>query len=398
MKIIITHIFVITIAITIAICLPPVNGAQNLSANSAPAIQLYSLPFNTIKFLKIKNHYFDIPVTYNKSVKKWMNYFLNEGRHVFINHSKRAGRYAPIMQKILIEYGLPRDLIFLAMAESGFLNRAKSMANAIGPWQFIPETAANYGLVINYYVDERKDPIKSTIAAGRYLKKLYSDFNNWELALAAYNAGEGKISRAIKNHSTTNFWNLCNTDAIKSETKNYLPKIMALAIIGKNLNTFNLEGIDFAQTLDFEEMRVVGGTQLQEVAEKIKVPVGVLQYLNPELTKSITPPIITSYNLRIPVSPRRLSAPPLLTVPSAKSIKKISNGNISNNNKEYMESIAEFSKENPIYIVSKKTTLAQLAKYLDVPLKKLSKLNQLKANDLLVLGDRIILPFSPNKL
>ncbi|MBF0359889.1 MAG: transglycosylase SLT domain-containing protein [Oligoflexia bacterium] len=353
-----------------------------LSTNVSATI--YSLHPNTVKRLGIKNYYFDIPITYNKSVKKWMRYFLNEGRHVFINHSKRAGRYAPVMEKILMEYDLPKDLIFLAMAESGFLNRAKSYANAIGPWQFIPETAESYGLVINRFVDERKDPIKSTIAAGKYLKKLYSDFHKWELAFAAYNAGEGRISKAIKNYNSTNFWELCKTDAIRDETKNYLPKIMALAIIGKNLETFGLGDIEFAQTLDFEEIKVSGGTSLKEVSNKIGVDEDVLQYLNPELTKSLTPPYFSFYNLRIPVS-------------ASAAAKKIENRE-NKENKEFVESISEVSKEYPTYIVSKKTTLTQLAKYLNVPLEKLVAINKLKANDQLVLGDRIILPYNPNKL
>src|SRR5690606_20193905 len=130
--------------------------------------------------LNLENYYFDIPVVYNDEVKKWIKYFQGRGRAYFERYSARAGRYAPIMSKILDELGMPKDLIFLAMAESGFQNKAKSWARAVGPWQFMPFTGKRYGLKIDWYVDERQDPIKSTIAAAKYLAKLYADFGSWE--------------------------------------------------------------------------------------------------------------------------------------------------------------------------------------------------------------------------
>ena len=126
------------------------------------------------------------------------------------------------------------------MAESGFQTKAKSYARAVGLWQFIPSTGRIYGLKIDWYIDERRDPIKSTIAASKYLKKLYEDYGDWEIAAAAYNAGEGKVNRAIARYKTDNFWNLIKKRYLRSETRNYVPKIMALAILGKNLNSLAL--------------------------------------------------------------------------------------------------------------------------------------------------------------
>lgn len=250
--------------------------------------------------LNLENYYFDIPVVYNDSVKKWMTYFLNRGRGFFERYGARAGRYAPILGKILEEHGLPRDLIFLAMAESGFQTKAKSWARAVGPWQFMPYTGKRFGLKIDWYVDERRDPIKATIAASRYLTKLYKEFGSWELAAAAYNAGEGKVSRAIRRYKTENFWKIRRGRYLKSETKNYVPKIMALAIIGKNLKSFGFEEIDFHEPLDFQEVEVGPATDLFKVAEVLDVEFEEIQRLNPEVLRWFTPPQ-GKYPLRIPV-------------------------------------------------------------------------------------------------
>lgn len=251
--------------------------------------------------LNLENYYFDIPVVYNAAVKKWINYFLNRGRGFFSRYSARAGRYAPILSKILDDNGLPKDLIFLAMAESGFQNKAKSWAKAVGPWQFMPYTGRRFGLKIDWYVDERRDPIKASIAASKYLKKLYTDFESWELAAAAYNAGEGKVGRAIRRYRTENFWKLRRGRYLKPETKNYVPKIMALAIIGKNLKSFGFGDIEYHEPLDFEEISIDGGTDLYRVAAAMDVEFEEIQRLNPEILRWFTPPNAEKYTLRVPV-------------------------------------------------------------------------------------------------
>ncbi len=249
--------------------------------------------------LNLENYYFDIPVVYNAAVQRWINYFLTRGREFFVRYGARAGRYAPLFGKILEEHGLPRDLIFLAMAESGFQNKARSWARAVGPWQFMPFTGRNYGLHIDWYLDERRDPIKATVAASRYLQKLYNDFGSWELAMAGYNAGEGKIGRAIKMYKTENFWDISKGRYLKPETKNYVPKIMALAIIGKNLKSFGFEEIEFQAPLDFEEIEVAALTDLVALSEKINLNFDDVHTLNPEIQRWFTPPG-DSYRLRVP--------------------------------------------------------------------------------------------------
>jgi len=233
-----------------------IRGAysENIHNSNLVEKKVYTLQEQTD--FNLKNTTFDIPIIYNKSTKKWINYFVGRGRNSLLRYLELSGRYAPFMAEMLDERGMPRDLIFLAMAESGFQNHAKSHARAVGPWQFIAPTGKKFGLKINWYVDERKDPIKSTIAASTYLRDLHNMFNSWELAAAAYNAGEGKISRAVRKYASDDFWKISKNRFLKSETRNYVPKIMALAIIGKNLSVFGLEEIDFKDSLEFELVTV----------------------------------------------------------------------------------------------------------------------------------------------
>ena len=318
--------------------------------------------------LGLKNNVFDIPVVYNQSTRKWVNYFLGKGKDWFILYCERAGRYAPLMGKILEDHGLPRDLIFLSMAESGFANKAKSRARAVGPWQFMPSTGVKYGLSQNFYVDERRDPIKATIAASKYLKKLYEEFGSWELAKAGYNAGEGKVNRAIRKSRTENFWDIQKGRYLKSETKNYVPKIFALAIIGKNLETYGMGDIEFYDPWDFDEVSVPANTDLIALSEQIGVPFEELQELNPELLRWQTPPGGTPYNLRIPLGA----------------------------GEKYDDCCKD--KEFPAtkfasHTVAKKTTLQSLAKQFRVPTVVLADLNQRSQQESFGKGDVVLLPF-----
>ncbi len=251
--------------------------------------------------LNLKNTHFDFPVVWNPAVAKWVNYFTGRGREWFIRYAHRGGRYAPVLSKILNDNGLPRDLIFLAMAESGFQNQAKSHARAVGPWQFMSFTGKKYGLHIDWFVDERRDPLKASVAAAGYLKDLHDLFGSWELAAAGYNAGEGKIGRAIQRYGTRDFWKLTKGRYLRPETKNYVPKIMALAIIGKNLETFGFSELSFDNALDYETIAVPGNSDLFEIARVLELPVEELQRYNPELVRWQTPPRVLTYNLRVPV-------------------------------------------------------------------------------------------------
>ncbi len=281
-------------------CKGCIHGSSHEQTFTAP-LNIYEIEPEAVTELGLVNTKFDIPVTWNKQVSMWVKFFTGKGRQHFINYTQRAGRYAPVLSKIMADSGLPRDLIYLAMAESGFQNHARSWAKAVGPWQFMPATGRKFGLNIDWYVDERRDPLKATIAAANYLKTLHGLFGSWELATAGYNAGEGKMARAIRMYKTKDFWSLTKGRYLKAETKNYVPKIMALAIIGKNLEVFGFNEIKFETALDYEEIIVKGNADLYEVAEVLELDFEEVKRYNPEIVRWQIPPYFESYPLRVPV-------------------------------------------------------------------------------------------------
>ncbi len=186
---------------------------------------------------------FDLPVEMNKAVEKWIDYFTGKGRGHFEKYLERSEFFIPFIQPILRNAKAPEDLVYLAMIESGFNNNARSNARAVGAWQFISATGRRYGLDVNWWIDERRDVEKSTIAAVQYLKELHGMFGSWHLAAAAYNAGENKIQKAIVKYKTKDFWAMTEKKRkyLKPETKNYVPKLFAAAIICKNRKFFGFE-------------------------------------------------------------------------------------------------------------------------------------------------------------
>lgn len=281
-------------------CKGCIHGSAHSKTFTAP-LNIYEIESHAAAELGLRNTKFDIPVTWNKQVAMWVKFFTNKGRRHFLNYTQRAGRYAPVLSKIMADNGLPRDLIYLAMAESGFTNHARSWAKAVGPWQFMPYTGRQFGLNIDWYVDERRDPLKASIAAANYLKTLHNLFGSWELATAGYNAGEGKIGRAIRMYHTKDFWQISKGRYLRPETKNYVPKIMALAIIGKNLDVFGFNEIAFEKALDYEEIMVKGNADLYEVAEVLEIDFEEVKRFNPEIVRWQVPPYVESYPLRVPV-------------------------------------------------------------------------------------------------
>lgn len=194
----------------------------------------------TLLGVPLQHTEFDYPIAINAGVEKWATYFTGRGRKVFEKFLARGEVFIPYILPILREHGLPQDLVYLAMIESGFSNHARSFAAAVGPWQFIPATGRRYGLMVNWWVDERRDIQKSTVAAARYLKDLFEMYRSWELAAASYNAGETKIGKAIRKYGTNDFWALTvrKNRYLKPETKDYVPKIMAAALLAKNRTQF----------------------------------------------------------------------------------------------------------------------------------------------------------------
>lgn len=240
---------------------------------------------------------YDIPIVMNDRVKKSLIYFQTVARDAFTKYLQRSKKYTPMMKKILNQYGLPEDLIYLSLVESGYNPHAYSWARAVGLWQFISSTGRLYDLNRNWWYDERKDPIKSTHAACRFLKDLYEQFGSWELAMAAYNGGPGRVRKSIEKQKTIDFWKM----ELKRQTMDYVPLIMAAAIIGKNPEKYGFEDIEFEDEVVWEEMEIDKCLELSVVAKAIGCSTQELMELNPELLRKYTPPNTKKYILKIPV-------------------------------------------------------------------------------------------------
>jgi len=252
--------------------------------------------------------HYDFPVVINKQVLYYLDLFQGKQRKSFSIWLARSSRYIPTIEEEFKKAGLPRDLAYLAMIESGFNPSAYSPADASGLWQFIEGTGRNHGLRIDSWVDERREPDKATKAAIRYLAKLYRDFGDWYLAVAAYNAGEGRIENACKNNNTEDFWEIAGSNGIYLETKRYVPKLIAAILIARNPDKFGFTDIKYQQPASYEVIDVPGGLALEAVAVTANTSVKHLRVLNNELQKNQIPPKQKQYTLRIPVGTKELVA------------------------------------------------------------------------------------------
>jgi len=249
---------------------------------------------------------FDIPIVINAKVEHFIQYFQTTARKVFANWLARSERYIPSMKSLLKENGLPEDLVYLALIESGFNPRAYSRSKASGPWQFIYLTGKKYGLRSNWWIDERRDPEKSTIAAAKYLKDLHDMFACWYLAAAGYNAGEKKIAAAMKRYGTEDFWELTKYRYLKRETKDYVPQIIAAALIAKEPEKYGFVGIEYQEPLRYEKVRAPEVTDLRLIAKACEVDLDDIKDLNPELSRWCTPPNFPGYEIKIPFGKKEL--------------------------------------------------------------------------------------------
>jgi len=242
----------------------------------------------------------DLPITRNREVDRFIEYF-RQTRKNFSRVLERSGRYFTAMRTILAEQNLPEDLVYLAAIESGLYFDATSSSGAKGFWQFLSGTAKRYGLIINRWVDERRDPIKSTYAAARYLTDLYGMFQSWLLAQAGYNAGENAIQRAAEKAATTDFWELARKGMLREETRNFVPKLMAAVLIGKNPQEYGFGDVKYMAPMEYEEILVEGEVDLRALAKLGRVSYGQLRDLNPSLLGPYTPPSYPGgYRLRVP--------------------------------------------------------------------------------------------------
>lgn len=312
----------------------------------------------------------DLPIEINDRVLSVLNYFQNgRGRNTVSVGLERVGAYRPMIERILKEEGVPIDLVYLAQAESAFLPRATSRAKARGMWQFISSRGKEYGLRQTWWIDERSDPEKSTRAAARHLSDLYEEFNDWYLAMAAYNAGPLRVERALKKTKATSFWELADKRALPKETINYVPTILALTIIGKNPDQYGFKVVP-TPAQETERVALEESTDLRVIAEALDLSVDLLRDLNPHVLRWTTPPDDSEFEL---VLPRGYS-------------------------EKFAEKVVPMPEKDRIlwryHYVKKGDTLSAIARKYGVSVADLTEANKVKTRTSLRVGQEILVPVS----
>ena len=372
-----------------------------------------------------------IPITYNRKVASIIKFFQKDGRKSMTKWLNRMDKYKKLILPILEEQDIPPEIFYVSVIESGLNPNAYSYAYASGLWQFIKSTGKAYGLNKTYWLDERRDYIKSTYAATKYFKDLYLEFDDWYLALAAYNCGSTRVHRAIKRNGSKNYWDLYS---LPSETKNYVPNVMATIIIATNPEKY---GFTINSEPDFEwiEKDIDKSVKLESIAKCANVSLKTLQQYNPELEKDVAliPPLEKgeTYTLRLPVniSPEFDSLLKLVEAPNlneiifvehkvrpgesvwliARKYKVKKNHILAVNNlseksiirpnqilkiptsgyDQYKKSV-ELSSRKIYYTVRRGDTLSEIAEKYKTSIKKIKKSNGLRS-DRIIMGQKLII-------
>ena len=243
---------------------------------------------------------FSRSVIENARVRYFINQFSKSGRNDLERALSRSGKYMPMIAQVLHEEGVPEELAYLALIESSFILHSSSPSGAVGLWQFVPTTARRYGLKIDSWVDERRDPLKSTRAAAAYLKDLHNYFGRWYLAIAAYNAGQGAVDKALQTSGAKDFWTLSTKAKLREETLNFVPKFVAASLIASDPQKYGFIDLVYEPPMDYEEMEVQGSLRLVSLAEMAGTDPETIRELNPELLRSQTPPEESGFRVKLP--------------------------------------------------------------------------------------------------
>jgi membrane-bound lytic murein transglycosylase D len=325
----------------------------------------------------IANTRYDIPVKLNERVFQSLNFWITKGRKVFTEGLMRSGRYREMIERVFQEEAIPLDIMYLAQVESLFKTNALSRARAKGIWQFGRGTAIRYGLKVNGHIDERSDPEKSTRAAARYLKDLFGMFKDWNLVLAAYNWGEGKVLKLINRSGINDFWGLTELRRnFPKETKNHVPLIMASIIIARNPEHYG-----FPTLLDpparFDRVPVSKPIDLRAAARLLNVEFDELKSLNPALRTTATPPAYPGFELRIPAGIEPEAVMKLATLPEVR-----------------VRPQAEFSSRHRVL---KGETLSSIARRYGVSVAALQEVNNIASVRALRAGTWLTVPSSGSR-
>jgi membrane-bound lytic murein transglycosylase D len=320
---------------------------------------------------EIKNTHSDLPLMMTDQVAGYIAYFQGRGRGVFERALARSGRYHEMIIQTLKQEGVPRDLIYLAQAESGFHPLAVSRAGARGIWQFMASRARGYGLSHNMWVDDRQDPVKSTRAAARHLKDLYGQFGDWYLAMAAYNSGPGTVQAAVKRTGYADFWELYQRNVLPKETRNYVPIILAVTIMAKNPSQYGFDDVVMEKPDDYDTVTINYPVDLRLVGECVNSTTDELQDLNPSLLRLSTPRD-GKFELHLPVGTRD----------------------------QYETSIAAVPPEMRLWWryhrVHAGETVASLSRQYRVPSRSILEANNLETGSELAADAKLIIPLPPN--
>ena len=311
---------------------------------------------------------YDFPVVVNRQVEMYLDLFQGKQRKYFGRWLARSGRYSDLILNELEASGIPKDLLYLAMIESGFNQRAYSKAKAVGLWQFMSGTGRDYGLSISRYVDERRDAEKSTKAAAAYLKCLYDEFGDWYLAVAAYNGGPGTLRKAIKKTKSRDFWKIAQSRSLRLETKRYVPKLIAAIMIAKEPEKYGFTDIVYEQPLTWEAIEVGPGLSMAAVATLTNSDQTDIKLLNQELRTSRTPMDRERYLVKIPSGTKMLAQ----------------------SNLPRLHSVVQ--TEYKTHIVKKGETLTKICRRYNINTTTLLKVNTLTSRNLKP-GTRLRIPY-----
>lgn len=323
--------------------------------------------------LELRGTKSDLPLVMNDYVASYINFYSTKGHGYMERALTRAGRYEPMIRRIFAKEGVPQDLIYLAEAESGFYPTAISRAGARGMWQFMASRAAGYGLERNWWVDERQDPEKATMAAARHLKDLYNQFGDWYLAMAAYNSGPGNVQQAVQRTGYADFWELYKRNVLPQETKNYVPIILAFTIMAKNPAQYGLDHLTPDPPLVYDTVKVDYAADLRLIADCAGTTVAKLQELNPALLRMTTPKE-GSYDLHLP----------------------------SGTAEQFEQTIAEIPRDKRLWwrfhTVTAGESLSEIAHEFKTTPSAIAKENRLREDEHLRVGARLVIPISPSRV
>lgn len=317
-----------------------------------------------------------IPLEVNRLVLKWIDYFQGPGRPHMERYLSRSTRYAPIMKDILRKEGLPEDLIYIALIESGFSSTAHSSASAVGYWQFIRGTGKQYRLRIDSFVDERRDFERSTVAAADYFKGLYNLFGAWYLAIASYNVGENRVKGLVMRNKTRDFWKLAREGRLPQETVDYVPKFLAARLIGKEPAKYGFTDVEYMPPLEFSTVSFDGPIDIRRLATEMGLEYDDLRDLNPAYKRGVAP---------MPKSGDKL----VLRVPKGSEDKALAAAaNASANLATRYVAEDDYS----YYRVRRGDTISSIARKFNVSQTKILQLNRMSARSVLSVGKRLRVP------